>query len=1307
MLRRPEFGAFQLSGRIAVQFAALVAALAVVAGACALAGATLAPPWPAPTRAQEIGLVPVSLSLAVAGWLHVQFQDRRAVEALDLFVAGLAPLLLVFPTPVAVAVTAGAKAAAEIALRVPLVKAGFNVVQWSAAAGVGSLILGVLAGSNPRDSSDLPALLAALLVVLALNHLAVVSVLAVTDRRPPASVLASLRGVVVPGWLLGGSAEIAAGVLFALAFLAEPLSAALLPVPLILLHRFAGYLSASRVERLRLRGLQRATSALLHVDREQPLDSTTALPDFLREVQACFDCEQVTLALRRGGAVQVHQLSSWLPGSDEATQQTRSSYDDAAPVTGLVAALLAEGRPARLDVREPGTSGGDLSAALSAEGWRDCIAAPVHADGHPVGTLLAFNRIGLPGYQEGEVAVLQALADELGLALHGVELLKSVLEERLRLTRILDFTSDGIATLDREGTVLSWNPGFELLTGYGREQVLGRPLAAQLALRDEAGRPAELFRWIDGVDLLPSELQIRQRSGERRWLSCAYSAMPSPAGEDSALILVARDVTETRRLAAAQQAVRDTQARFRALVQHSSDVVTVLDAGGLVVYSSPATATVLELPRGQSLTGPFWPVVHPDDRLGLQQRIGALRSAPGSTQRLDFRVRTGSGVYRYLEASVTNLLDDPRVGGIVLNSRDVTARRRGEALLAGQVSVLRRIATDEQPEAVLAELAALVEEQLPTARAAALLHDAGHLRLVPGPRFRPRERDAVYGEALSAPSSPWMVAEACGRLVVAAGTPPESEPPPASAAGAAPPDVPGEAPGTRAVLPPALRALGVGTCWAMPLQSREDGTSAGCLLVVFDGVRPPAPSDHQLLELAARLGSLGEERARARARLTHQAMHDPLTGLPNRVVFLDRAALALRRSSRDGTAVAVLFLDLDGFKLINDSLGHNAGDRLLTVLSERLQETLRPGDTVARFGGDEFTILCEGVADESGALQVAERVTSVLARPFPLRSGEFYLSASVGVALARDGSPPPEVLVENADAAMYRAKERGGNQSVLFDEHTRTRAKRRLATQNALYRAVQEGEFRVYYQPTVSLGTGEVVGFEALVRWQHPRRGLLCPADFIRLAEETGLIVPIGTMVLEEACRQAEQWQDRWPDRPPPWISVNLSARQFVHPELLPTVAASVNRLGGEPGRLSLEITESVLMEDAESTNVALRQLKALGVGLSIDDFGTGYSSLTYLKRFPVDVLKVDRAFVHGLGAEPEDTAIVASVINLAHTMGLTCVAEGVETPRQLAELRRLGCDVGQGYLFGAPAPSATIDLTDRDSWARAGLPAG
>lgn len=437
------------------------------------------------------------------------------------------------------------------------------------------------------------------------------------------------------------------------------------------------------------------------------------------------------------------------------------------------------------------------------------------------------------------------------------------------------------------------------------------------------------------------------------------------------------------------------------------------------------------------------------------------------------------------------------------------------------------------------------------------------------------------------------------------------------------------------------------------------------------------------------VGALGvsvdvTERKQAEERLSHMALHDGLTGLPNRSLFIDRLGHALARGRRESTQSAVLFIDLDRFKRINDSLGHRAGDQILLETADRIAGALRADDTVARLGGDEFTVLCEGIASEDEALRIGDKVFEELGHLYEVDDGELYITASIGVALS-DGDSSPEQLLQDADAAMYRAKGRGRARTELFDEVSRSHTVNRLALESALHGAVERGEFRLYYQPKVSVSAGRVVGYEALLRWEHPTRGLLVPDDFISVAEDSGLIVPIGRWALTEAARQAAIWGEG--HEPPPVMCVNLSARQFAQPDIVAMIAGVVEESGVNPESLCLEITESVVMEQSHGTVATLSELKALGVQLAIDDFGTGYSSLGYLKRFRLDFLKIDRSFVDGLGRDQEQTAIVDAVVRLAQALGLGVIAEGVERPEQLRALRDLGCDLVQGYLFARPEP--------------------
>jgi diguanylate cyclase (GGDEF)-like protein/PAS domain S-box-containing protein len=433
------------------------------------------------------------------------------------------------------------------------------------------------------------------------------------------------------------------------------------------------------------------------------------------------------------------------------------------------------------------------------------------------------------------------------------------------------------------------------------------------------------------------------------------------------------------------------------------------------------------------------------------------------------------------------------------------------------------------------------------------------------------------------------------------------------------------------------------------------------------------------------------ERKVLEARLTHQAFHDALTNLPNRALFMDRVAHALRRAARHAQGVAVLFLDVDRFKTINDSLGHAAGDHLLRAVAERIHACVRPEDTLARLGGDEFTILLDNSADRAMATDVAERILTALQAPICINGHEIVISASIGIVCSGTESTTPDDLLRYADIAMYQAKSAGKGRYLVFDHAMNAHALERLELEHDLRRAIELDELRVYYQPIVDLRTAQMTGLEALARWQHPAHGLVAPAHFIPLAEETGLIVPLGRWVLETACRQVRHWQAHHPHARTLEVSVNLSARQFRDAQLVGDVAQILADTQLLPACLKLEITESVVMDVADAAAATLQELKALGIQLAIDDFGTGYSSLSYLKRFAVDTLKIDRAFVAGVGQDVEDTAIVRAVTTLAHSLGLSVTAEGVETAAVVAHLHALGCTAAQGYFFAKPLPSDAI----------------
>ena len=444
-------------------------------------------------------------------------------------------------------------------------------------------------------------------------------------------------------------------------------------------------------------------------------------------------------------------------------------------------------------------------------------------------------------------------------------------------------------------------------------------------------------------------------------------------------------------------------------------------------------------------------------------------------------------------------------------------------------------------------------------------------------------------------------------------------------------------------------------------------------------------------------GSLTDihRRKMTEAQLLHDAMHDALTDLPNWALFMDRLGMAIAQSKRyEDHMFAVLFLDLDRFKNINDSLGHAVGDRLLLAIARRLRTFLRPGDTVARLGGDEFAILVNAIEDPSHATRIAERIHEELGMPFDLQGHEVFASMSIGIALSADQYERPEEMLRDADTAMYRAKSLGKAGHAIFDKDMHRRAVQILRLETDLRRALERHEFRLHYQPIVSLEHGQIEGFEALLRWQHPEKGLVYPADFIPMAEETGLIVPIGWSVLREACAQIALWQRKYRSSQDVGVSVNLSGKQFVQTDLIEQIEGILRDSGVDPPKLRLEITESMIMEDAESSVAKLRELRDIGIQLHIDDFGTGYSSLSYLHRLPTHTIKIDRSFVSHMSERDSKPQIVGTIVALARSLGMQVAAEGLETANQLERMRRLHCEYGQGFYFSKPLdPQAAGEL--------------
>jgi len=660
-------------------------------------------------------------------------------------------------------------------------------------------------------------------------------------------------------------------------------------------------------------------------------------------------------------------------------------------------------------------------------------------------------------------------------------------------------------------------------------------------------------------------------------------------------------------------------------------------------------------------------------------------------------LREKSGTYQHewearsFHSHVEPLLTvDGTIAGTIGLALDITERKRAEALLIGEKRVLEMITKGDSLASVAGIVARTVEEQSAGifCSVSFLEPDGKTLRQVAAPSLPETYTREIGGLKIGPSVGSCGTAAYTGKPVIVSNIARD----------------PLWADYHELALSHELRA-----CWSVPIISTK-GKVLGTIAVYCSEPRPPSGVELDVIERAADLVAIVTERKQVEQELVHNALHDSLTNMPNRVSFLDHLQREVVRTKHDPSRrFAVLFVDIDDFKKVNDSLGHSIGDQLISEIGLRLTRSLRGSDTIsrpiategpekpkgentlARLGGDEFTVLLVDIKDPSDVIRAAKRIQSILAIPFTLSGQEVFVSASVGIALSTTPHSTAKDLLRDADIAMYRAKSLGKARFEMFDTAMHVQAVNRLKLEGELQRAVEREEFRLFYQPIISLHGGRITGFEALLRWQPPNQGLVGPAEFIGVAEETGLILPIGKWVLNQACQQARLWQTQYPSDPPLTISVNISAKQFTQSNLAEEIQLVLEQTGLPPSSLELEITETVAMEDTERATNILSRLKALGVRLAIDDFGTGYSSLNYLRRLPFDTLKIDRSFISNMGGGNDSRDIVAIIVMLARNLGLHAVAEGLETAEHVNHLQELNCEFGQGYFFSKPTDEETM----------------
>jgi diguanylate cyclase (GGDEF)-like protein/PAS domain S-box-containing protein len=797
---------------------------------------------------------------------------------------------------------------------------------------------------------------------------------------------------------------------------------------------------------------------------------------------------------------------------------------------------------------------------------------------------------------------------------------------------------DAVIISDPQGRITDWNPAAERIYGFTRGEVLGRTALELWMHPDEA---VDLNRRIlDALDeegRWQGEVRFVRKDGSPGISETLVIPLRDAHGRRVGALGVNRDVTERKRT---EEALRTSEERFRLMLTGTQQLFFyVHDLEGVYEYLSPSVDDVLGY-SPEELAGRPYAFLHTghamDDEVAEQTRR-TLASAVPNTYLVFARHRDGRSVA--LELVETAVRRGGRARGVQGFARNVTERIRAEEALRESEERYRTL-FEESRDAVFVSS---VDGRLLSANQA-LLEMFGVTR---GELVTLRMEDLYFDAS------------------------------------------------DRQRFRDEIARSGYVRDYEVRLR-RADGTPVHCL--VSSTVR--RANDGRVAGLQGIIHDI-TERKRVEDQLAYGALHDALTGLPNRALFVDRLSQALERVRRGGERpFAVLFLDLDRFKVVNDSLGHGLGDQMLVAIAERLEAVLRPGDTVARFGGDEFTLLIDNLASPIEATHTAERVLDVLSAPFALERHEVFTSASVGIVISTVGSEDPEELLRNADAALSRAKVLGKNRYEVFDRAMHAAAIERLQMETDLRRALERGELGLHFQPVVRLDGGRIAGFEALLRWRHPERGWVSPTVFVPVAEEMGLIHALGRWVIEEACRHARRWQDAFPGRPLR-VAVNLSAAQFTQPELVDHAERTLRESGVAPGVMHFEITESVILQNAEPGTSILARLGELGVVVCMDDFGTGYSSLGYLHRFPIDELKIDRSFVSGMEFDRRNAQLVQAIVGLARNLGVAVVAEGVERREQLAALRALGCDFAQGFLFAEPVPADEAEalLTADPAW--------
>lgn len=946
----------------------------------------------------------------------------------------------------------------------------------------------------------------------------------------------------------------------------------------------------------------------------------------------------------------------------------------------------------------------------------------------PDGNVRHYSDQGAPEWDGRWIGVLRDITKD-----------KQAEESLAQLAAVVECSNDAILSLDAQGVVQRWNAAAERLYGYSAGEMLGQPACAVAApeLCESAAR--NIAAVLGGTSLPSYESRHVRKDGAEVPVSITASPMRDRAGKAVGAAVIVRDITTQKQ---SEEALRESENRFRAIVQNSNDLITLIDPAGVILYDSPAISEVLGVSPDERLGCEVFRWIHPDDLSYMRMLHEELLHAPLAKLRAQVRLRHADGSWRWCDGWAANLLAEQGVGALVISFRDITELKGVETALRESEQRYRKLVEDASDVILTIDLEGNITSVnsigerisgytrqellgMNVAQVAAPEHLLAIRRSIAAQIAR---GDAGSLETeLVARDGHRVAMEVSGRLQLRNGVPAgilciardvsqrkraerlehnrrevlemvaQNQPLDAVLrrveemiehyypGAVARVMLAGEGGAQRPAASEGAPAGDLHGHLQVPIRAC-DGLVLGNIEIDHFGTWQVTGFEQVLLDSKARLAAIALEHRQLTNRLAYQAQHDPLTGLPNRTMLEDRLRQALTLARRQAKMVAVAYVDLDRFKFINDTLGHGVGDILLKEAAQRLEGAVRESDTLARPGGDEFVAVLFGIETARDAQAVGERIIETMRQPFQVMGHELFVSASVGLSLFPQDGEDAATLQKHADVAMYEAKNRGRNRFQQFAREMNSASGERLEIENHLHRALERGELELYYQPQFQLSSGELGGAEALLRWNHPKWGLVLPGRFVPVAEESGLIIPISLWVLQEACRQHQLW--RRAGFPPVRVAVNISATQFTRSNLAEKVAEVLAANEMHPRYLEVELTEGVLMRDVEDSTRQIAELRELGVRISIDDFGTGYSSLSYLQRLPIDDLKIDKCFVEGIGQTASTQALVQAIVGLAHGLNMTATAEGVETENELAVLRALGCDRVQGYLLGRPAPA-------------------